>query len=109
MGDRGWIPGLGRSHGEGNGDLLQCSHLEIPLDRGACGAIDHGVTESDTTAWLNYNSMHSTNGNLGLPVCLAGEGSGNHSVFFPGESHEQRSLVGCCPWGHTESDTTEAN
>ena len=20
----------------------------------------------------------------------------------------QRSLVGCCPWGHTESDTTEA-
>jgi len=29
-------------------------------------------------------------------------------VFLPGESCEQRSLVGCCPWGHTESDTTEA-
>ena len=29
-------------------------------------------------------------------------------VFLPGESHGQRSLVGCSPWGHTESDTTEA-
>ena len=29
------------------------------------------------------------------------------SVLLPGESHEQRSLIGCCLWGHTESDTTE--
>ena len=29
-------------------------------------------------------------------------------VFLPGESHGQRSLVGCSPWGHTESDMTEA-
>ena len=29
-------------------------------------------------------------------------------VFLPGESHGQRSLVGCSPWGRTESDTTEA-
>ena len=29
-------------------------------------------------------------------------------VFLPGESHEWRSLVGCSPWGHTESDMTEA-
>ena len=28
-------------------------------------------------------------------------------VFLPGESHGRRSLVGCSPWGHTESDTTE--
>ena len=28
-------------------------------------------------------------------------------VFLPGESCGQRSLMGCCPWGHTESDTTE--
>ena len=27
-------------------------------------------------------------------------------VFLPGESHGQRSLVGCTPWGCTESDTT---
>ena len=29
-------------------------------------------------------------------------------VFFPGESQGRGSLVGCRPWGLTESDTTEA-
>jgi len=28
-------------------------------------------------------------------------------VFLPGESHGQRNLVGCSPWGHKESDMTE--
>ena len=28
-------------------------------------------------------------------------------VFLPGKSHRQRSLVGCRPWGRSESDTTE--
>ena len=28
-------------------------------------------------------------------------------VFLPGESHEQRSLVGYSPWGHKESDMTQ--
>ena len=28
-------------------------------------------------------------------------------VFLPGTSHGQRSLVGCSPWGHKESDTTK--
>ena len=51
-GDAGWIPGLGRSPGGGNGNLLQYSCLENP--------------------------------------------------------HGQRSLVGYRPWGHKESDTTEA-
>ena len=30
-------------------------------------------------------------------------------VFLPGESQGWGSLVGCCLWGRTESDTTEAN
>ena len=29
-------------------------------------------------------------------------------VFLPGESHGRKSLVGCSPWGRTESDMTEA-
>ena len=29
-------------------------------------------------------------------------------VLLPGKSHRWRSLVGCSPWGPTESDTTEA-
>ena len=28
-------------------------------------------------------------------------------VFFPREFQGQRSLAGCSPWGHKESDTTE--
>ena len=28
-------------------------------------------------------------------------------VFFPGESQGRRSPMGCCLWGHTESDMTE--
>ena len=28
-------------------------------------------------------------------------------VFLPGESQGWQSLVNCCLWGHTESDTTE--
>ena len=28
-------------------------------------------------------------------------------ILLPGKSHGQRSLVGCSPWGHNESDPTE--
>ena len=30
------------------------------------------------------------------------------AVFLPGESQGQESRVGCCLWGRTESDMTEA-
>ena len=49
-GDLGSIPRSGRSLGEGNGDSLQYSCLENPMDGGAWRAIVHGVTkESDVT------------------------------------------------------------
>ena len=35
------------------------------------------------------------------------KGMASHSIFLPGESHGQRSLVGYNPWGHKELDTTE--
>ena len=35
VGDLGSIPGLGKSSGEGNGNPLQYSRLENPVDRGA--------------------------------------------------------------------------
>ena len=47
--DLGLIPGSGRSPGEGNGNPLQYSCLENPMDRGAWWATVHGVTESDMT------------------------------------------------------------
>ena len=47
---RGLIPGLGRSPGEGNGNLLQYSCLGNPTAREAWQAAVHRVTkESDTT------------------------------------------------------------
>ena len=47
-GDSGSIPGLGRSPGEGNGNLLQYSGLENPMDSGAWRATVHGVAKSRT-------------------------------------------------------------
>jgi len=43
-GDMGSIPGSGRSPGEGNGNLLQCSCLGNLMHRGAWWATVHGVT-----------------------------------------------------------------
>ena len=44
--DMGSIPGLGRSPGEGNGNPLQYSCLENPMDRGAWWATTHGFAKS---------------------------------------------------------------
>ena len=46
MGDLALIPGSGRSPGGGNGNPLQYSGLENPLDGGAWQAAGHGVAES---------------------------------------------------------------
>ena len=47
-GDPALIPGSGRSLGEGNGNALQDSSLENPMDRGAWQPTVHGVTKSRT-------------------------------------------------------------
>ena len=47
-GDAGSVPGLGRSPGEGNGNPLQYSCLENPMDRGTWQVKVHGVAKSWT-------------------------------------------------------------
>ena len=47
-GDLGLIPGSGRSPGEGNGNPLQYSCLENPMDRGAWWATVLGVAKGQT-------------------------------------------------------------
>ena len=48
VGDPGSIPGLGKSPGEGNGNPLQYSCLENPVNRAAWQATVHGVEKSWT-------------------------------------------------------------
>ena len=48
VGDPGSIPGSGRSPEEGNGNPLQYSWLENPMDRVAWRATVHAVTKSQT-------------------------------------------------------------
>ena len=53
-GDPGSIPGLGRSPGEGNGNPLQYSCLEISIDRGAWWATVQGVAKN----WTQLSDFH---------------------------------------------------
>ena len=86
-----------RNPGEGDGTPLQYSGLENPMDGGAWRAAVHGVAKSQARLGdFPYFSLS----------CI-GEVFQYTPVFLPGESQGQRSLVGCCLWGRTESDTTE--
>ena len=51
-GDSSWIPEWGTFSGVGNGNSLQYSCLEKPMDRGAWQATVHGITKSWT--WLSH-------------------------------------------------------
>ena len=60
-GDTGSIPGSRRSPGGGNGNLLQYSCLENPMDRGAWQATAHGAAkESDVTEVTEHACRQST-------------------------------------------------
>ena len=71
------ILGLGRSPGEGNGNPLQCSCLENPMDREAWGTTDHGLLKSRTQ--LKNNDKKST------MVCIV------NAMVFPVVMHRYES------------------
>ena len=52
-GDSGWIPGLGRSSGEGHGNPFQYSCLENLCGKKSLGYSPWGHKESDMTEWLS--------------------------------------------------------
>ena len=69
------------------------------MDGGAWKAAVHGIAEgqtrlSDFTFTFHFHALEKEM----QPT----------PVFLPGESQGRWSLVGCCLWGCTESDTTEA-
>ena len=84
--------------GEGNGNPLQYSCLENPMDGGAWWAAVHGVAKSrtllnDFTFTFHFHALEKE--------------MATHSMFLPGESQGRGSLVGCRLWGRTESDMIE--
>ena len=63
-GDPGLIPGSGRSSGGGNGNPLQYSCLETPMDRGPWWAMVHGVARvghdwASSLSLLSYSVLVS--------------------------------------------------
>ena len=133
--DAGSIPGSGRSPGGGNGNPLQNSCLEYPMDKWAWWAAVHGVAKnqtqlkkamaphSSTLAWKipwmeepgRLQSMgsqrvkHDWATSLSLFTLMHWRRKWHPTpVFLPGESQGWGSLVGCHLWGRTKSDTTKA-
>ena len=95
-----------KTDGEGNGNPLQYSCLENPMDRGAWRATVHGVAKS--WIWLSVHSHTkqkeiSPKWHSGKEPCVRKipwrQKWQPASVFLPGKSHGQRSLVGYHPWG----------
>ena len=57
-GDMGSVPGSGRSPGGGNGNPLQYSYLENPMDREAWQATVHRVPKNQTQLKQPSTRMH---------------------------------------------------
>jgi len=86
------------TYGEGNGTPLQYFCLEGPMDGGAWWAAVHGVDRIGhdwATSLSLFTFMHWRR--KWQPTRVL-------AWRIPGTG----SLVGCCLWGRTESDTTEA-
>ena len=80
------------------GTPFQYSRLENPMDGGAWWAAVPGIAKSrtrlrDFTFTFHFRALEKE--------------MATHSSVLPGESQGWGSLVGCCLWGRTESDTTE--
>ena len=61
------------------------------------GGLQSSGEELDTTERLHFH----------FSLSCTGEGNGNPLQCSCLENPRDGSLVGCCLWGHTESDTTD--
>ena len=82
-GDASSIPGSGRSPGGGNGNPLQYSFLENPMDRGAWQATVHGITKSQT--WLG-DWTQSTHTHISKHTCNESQPDVMSEVTYGGYS-----------------------
>ena len=89
-GDPGSILGSGRSSGGGNGNPLQYSCLEYPMDGGARWATVHGVTKS--WRWLSDFTHYGVGGETGY---TAQEGLKSINSYNLGEGRMIRVWFFC--------------
>ena len=112
--DLGSIPGLGRFPGKGNGNPLQFSWLENPVDGGAwCRLLSMGL-QRVRHDWVT--SLSDAGKDWGQKEKRPSEGemagwhhqcNGHELGQTSGDGEGQGGLVCCSPWGHKVSDTTE--
>ena len=91
--EMGKTRGLANLDGEGNGNPLQYSCLEYPVDRGAWWAAVHGVAQSRT--WLKWRSVHA----------CTGEGNGNPLQYSCLENPRDRGAWWATVYGVMQSRT----
>ena len=106
-----WIPSLGREdplgqEGSPGVNLLQCSCLGNPMDRGAWWATDHGnVEELDTTEWLNTHRVCQADGlsNIDQVILywlIPDSISGKTETNFLSQFGDVGFCISTCIWAH---------
>ena len=90
------IPGSEISPGRGNGNLLQCSCLENPMDRGTWRATFHGVAKSRTQ--LSNSNTH-THTPLPPQASRLSPNSWLTESHLRGITYQTRILQDEAPWG----------
>ena len=99
-----------------------CLTLSDPMDYSLLGSSVHGIFQASATAFFSRKLVLDKGFEMAILISsraslvsqlvknpsamqetqiwfLAGEDLIPTSVFLPGKSHGQRSLVGCSPWG----------
>ena len=107
--DPGLIPESGRSLGKGIGYPLPYSWTSLVAQLAHCRVSYHLkfiLTSLVAQMVKRLPTMQETQVlSLGQEDLL--EKKQPTPIFLPGKSHGHRSLAGCSPWGHQESDSTE--
>ena len=88
--DPGLIPGSGRSPGEGNGNPLQYSCLENPMDGGVWWVTAHGIAKSwirlsdFTFTFSFFYIVRASQVSLGIKILPANAGDTGEAGSIPG-------------------------